>query len=191
MISLTLSVCLSVCLPIYLSINFICRSVRLCFATPSVILHTDRTSIRTLLSPALSTCLSAFLSFSFFVSSPSFFPSVFLPCFSSFSSPFYFFLFFSFSFSTYSPSCVETVTLLEPKRWSFYSSQCSSRFNFYSTVVLSLIKIPTKKSKTRYRKKNNTYPDTLFNFLLNNRLDLIGILFGIIPSCVFHDDKKR
>jgi len=128
-----------------------------------------------------------------------FFPSrsLSLPFLFQIFSPFlfprlsFFFLFFSFSLFTYfSTFCVETVTLLEPKRWSFYSSQCSSRFNFYSTVVLSLIKIPTKKSKTRYRKKNNTYRHSLY-FLLNNRLDLIGILYRYHPLIRFSRRKEK
>lgn len=156
MISLTLSVYLSVCLSTYLSVYQFYLSICPSLFCPSVNSNSShRSNFDTNTSVAsslhLSLCLSFLLVLRLF---PFFFPLVFLPR--------YFFLFpISFSSSlfpsspTFSPFCVETVTLLELKRWSFYSSQCSSRFNFYSTVVLSLIKIPTKKAK-QDTEKNNT-----------------------------------
>lgn len=162
MISLTLfvylSVYLSVYLPIYLSIDFIsiCPSL---FAPSN-----SNTSPIEFRYEHFCRQLSPLVSLPFF---PSRFFFSFLICHNFFSCYVSFFSFFSFScsfsFFTYlSPFCVETVTLFELKRWSFYSSQCSSRFNFYSTVVLSLIKIPTKKKQNKIQKKNDTYPDTLF-----------------------------
>jgi len=189
MISLTLSVCLSIylstCLcvcPFYLDLSVsVCRSVN------DIILHRSNFDTNTSVASSLhlSLCLSFLLVLCLFPFFFRFFSPLLFPCLS------FFFLFFSFSLLTYlSTFCVETVTLLEPKRWSFYSSQCSSRFNFYSTVVLSLIKIPTKKSKTRYRKKNNTYRHSLY-FLLNNRLDLIGILYRYHPVIRFSRRKEK
>lgn len=153
MISLTLFVCLSVCLStIYLSIyrfiylSILSQSVRLCLLRQIITLHRSNFDMNT------SVASSLHLSLRFYFFSFWFFLFHFLLCRSFFSCyvlsfPFLSFS-YSFSFSTYlSPFCVETVTLLKPKRWSFYSSQCSSRFNFYSTVVLSLIKIPTKNAK--------------------------------------------
>lgn len=153
MISLTLSVYLSVCLSVYLS-----TFISIC---PYLFSNSSPTKLR---YEHFCRQISPFVSLPFFPSrSFSFlFLSVFLSCYISPSLP----LFLSlslFPFSLFlSPFCVETVTLLEPKRWSFYSSQCSSRFNFYATVVLSLIKIPTKKGKQDTEKKQHIYPDTLF-----------------------------
>lgn len=158
MISLTLSVylsvCLSVCLPTYLSVYqfYLDLSVSVCCSvndnSSPIELRYEHFVVSSL---HLSLCLSFLLVLCL---SPFLFPSVL------FSLSISLFLFsFSFSLSTYLFTfCVETVTLLKPKRWSFYSSQCSSRFNFYSTVVLSLIKIPTKKAKQDTEKKTTHIP---------------------------------
>lgn len=190
MISLTLSVylsvCLSVCLPTYLSVYqfYLDLSVSVCCSVND---NSSPIELRYEHFVASSLHLSLCLSFLLVLClSPFLFPSVL------FSLAISLFLFsFSFSLSTYLFTfCVETVTLLEPKRWSFYSSQCSSRFNFYSTVVLSLIKIPTKKAKQDTEKKQHISWYSLY-FLLNNRLDLIGILYRYHPVMYFSRKEKK
>lgn len=170
----TFSVYLSICLSTYLSDYQFCLSICPSLFCCSVNINSShRSNFDTTITSVVSSLhLSLCLSFLFVL---CLFPILLSISFSPLAS-------LTLSLLLFFPSLPTSFLRfalklwLYLKRWSFYSSQCSSRFNFYSTIVLSLIKIPTKKSKTSTEKKNNTYPDALFNFLLNNRLDLIGIL---------------
>lgn len=173
MISLTfsvcLSVCLSVCIPICLSIDFISIFVGLCYLLLRrqmiIILHRSNLDRYKHFCRQLSPLVS--LPFFLCLSSRSLCLTLFFfrhwfsfPCYFSFSLYLsisflflsLFFPFFLLSFYSTFWNCDFTWT---EEMVFLLSSQCSSRFNFYSNCCSLVNKNSDKKKryKTRYRKK--------------------------------------